>query len=130
MAGLGRTGTLIALYMMRSCGFAPRGAMGWLRIVRPGCVIGEQQHFLCNSAAASRKTAAARGTTARCPSAGSSAACFAAAATCPAAVKSGRTAAGLAAQVSSGMERRCALSGPSAAVRGGRDCPCSLAGDG
>jgi cell division cycle 14 len=46
-AGLGRTGTLVALYMMRSCGFAAREAMGWLRIMRPGCVIGEQQHYLC-----------------------------------------------------------------------------------
>ena len=29
-AGLGRTGTLIALYMMRSCGFGAREAMGWV----------------------------------------------------------------------------------------------------
>ena len=46
-AGLGRTGTLIALYLMRSCGFRAREAMGWLRIMRPGSVIGEQQHYLC-----------------------------------------------------------------------------------
>ena len=46
-AGLGRTGTLIALYMMKHHGFSARGAMGWLRIVRPGSVIGEQQDFLC-----------------------------------------------------------------------------------
>ena len=46
-AGLGRTGTLIALYMMRSCGFSARQAIGWLRIVRPGSVIGEQQQYLC-----------------------------------------------------------------------------------
>ena len=46
-AGLGRTGTLIALYLMRSCGFGAREAMGWLRIMRPGSVIGEQQHYLC-----------------------------------------------------------------------------------
>jgi hypothetical protein len=46
-AGLGRTGTLIALYLMRSCGFSAREAMGWLRIMRPGSVIGEQQHYLC-----------------------------------------------------------------------------------
>jgi cell division cycle 14 len=46
-AGLGRTGTLIALYLMRSCGFAAREAMGWLRVMRPGSVIGEQQHYLC-----------------------------------------------------------------------------------
>jgi hypothetical protein len=39
-AGLGRSGTLIALYLMRSCGFTAREAMGWLRIMRPGSVIG------------------------------------------------------------------------------------------
>ena len=46
-AGLGRTGTLIALYMMRSFGFGAREAMGWQRIMRPGSVIGTQQQFLC-----------------------------------------------------------------------------------
>ena len=50
-AGLGRTGTLIARYLMRSCGFGPREAMGWLRIMRPGSVIGEQQRYLCATAA-------------------------------------------------------------------------------
>jgi cell division cycle 14 len=47
-AGLGRTGTLIALYMMTHHGFTARAAMGWLRIVRPGSVIGDQQPFLCS----------------------------------------------------------------------------------
>ena len=46
-AGLGRTGTLIAVYMMRRHGFTAREAMGWLRVMRPGSVIGEQQHYLC-----------------------------------------------------------------------------------
>jgi cell division cycle 14 len=46
-AGLGRTGTLIGLYLMRTHGFTAREAMGWLRIMRPGSVIGEQQHYLC-----------------------------------------------------------------------------------
>jgi cell division cycle 14 len=46
-AGLGRTGTMIALYMMRHHGFTAREAMGWLRIMRPGSVIGQQQHYLC-----------------------------------------------------------------------------------
>ena len=45
-AGLGRTGTLIALYLMRRHGFTAREAMGWLRIMRPGSVIGEQVIFL------------------------------------------------------------------------------------
>jgi cell division cycle 14 len=57
-AGLGRTGTLIALYMMRRHGFTERAAMGWLRVVRPGSVIGEQQHFLCRQEAIMRAVAA------------------------------------------------------------------------
>ena len=55
-AGLGRTGTLIALYLMKHHGFTAREAMGWLRIVRPGSVIGEQQHFLCRSEALMRRS--------------------------------------------------------------------------
>ncbi len=35
-AGLGRTGTLIGLYLMKHHGFSAREAMGWIRIVRPG----------------------------------------------------------------------------------------------
>ena len=46
-AGLGRTGTLIALHLMRAHGFAAREALGWLRVMRPGSVVGEQQHYLC-----------------------------------------------------------------------------------
>ncbi len=46
-AGLGRTGTLVALWMMRAHGFTARAAMGWLRVMRPGSVIGQQQGFLC-----------------------------------------------------------------------------------
>jgi cell division cycle 14 len=45
-AGLGRTGTLIAAYMMRKHGFTASESIGWLRIVRPGSVIGPQQHYL------------------------------------------------------------------------------------
>ena len=48
-AGLGRTGTLIGVYLMRRHGFTGREAMGWLRIMRPGSVIGEQQHYLCGA---------------------------------------------------------------------------------
>ena len=46
-SGLSGTGTLIVLYMMREHGFTAREAMGWLRIMRPGSVVGEQQRFLC-----------------------------------------------------------------------------------
>jgi cell division cycle 14 len=45
--GLGRTGTLAAAHLMAAHGFSAREAMGWLRIVRPGSVVGSQQHFLC-----------------------------------------------------------------------------------
>jgi hypothetical protein len=33
---------------MKHHGFTAREAMGWLRIVRPGSVIGQQQQFLCD----------------------------------------------------------------------------------
>ena len=45
-AGLGRTGTLIGAWLMKHAGFGADEAMGWLRIVRPGSVIGPQQHYL------------------------------------------------------------------------------------
>ena len=48
LAGLGRTGTLIALYMMKHIGFTANEAMGWLRICRPGSIIGPQQQFLAD----------------------------------------------------------------------------------
>ena len=47
-AGLGRTGTLLGLHLIKSYGLTARQAMAWLRIVRPGSVIGEQQHYLCD----------------------------------------------------------------------------------
>jgi protein-tyrosine phosphatase len=45
-AGLGRTGTCIACYMMRQYRFTASEIIGWLRLCRPGSVIGPQQHFL------------------------------------------------------------------------------------
>ena len=36
MAGLGRTGTMVGLYLMKHLGFSADEAMGWLRIARPG----------------------------------------------------------------------------------------------
>ncbi|XP_049881772.1 dual specificity protein phosphatase CDC14A-like [Pectinophora gossypiella] len=47
-AGLGRTGTLIACYMMKHHAFTAREAIAWLRVCRPGSVIGHQQWFLEN----------------------------------------------------------------------------------
>lgn len=46
LAGLGRTGTLIAMYMMKHMGFSANECIAWLRIVRPGSVIGPQQQYL------------------------------------------------------------------------------------
>jgi cell division cycle 14 len=45
-AGLGRTGTLIACWMMKEFHLTAAQCMGWLRICRPGSVIGPQQQFL------------------------------------------------------------------------------------
>jgi len=39
-AGLGRTGTLIALYVMKHIGFPPADFIGWIRIARPGSILG------------------------------------------------------------------------------------------
>ena len=46
-AGLGRTGVLISCYNMKHYGFTAREALAYIRICRPGSVIGPQQHFLC-----------------------------------------------------------------------------------
>ena len=46
LAGLGRTGTLIGMYMMKHMGFTANECMAWLRIARPGSVIGPQQQYL------------------------------------------------------------------------------------
>ncbi len=45
--GLGRTGTLAAVHLMVAHGFSAREAMGWIRVVRPGSIVGPQQQFLC-----------------------------------------------------------------------------------
>lgn len=45
-AGLGRTGTHIAAYLMHKHGFSAREAIAWCRICRPGSIVGAQQHFL------------------------------------------------------------------------------------
>ncbi|QRW01374.1 hypothetical protein RhiLY_00371 [Ceratobasidium sp. AG-Ba] len=42
-AGLGRTGTLIGAYLIYKYGFTANEAIGFMRVVRPGCVVGPQQ---------------------------------------------------------------------------------------
>ncbi|XP_075210522.1 dual specificity protein phosphatase CDC14C-like [Lycorma delicatula] len=45
-AGLGRTGTLIGTYLMKHYNMTALEAIAWLRICRPGSVIGQQQAWL------------------------------------------------------------------------------------
>jgi cell division cycle 14 len=45
-AGLGRTGSLIACYAMKHYRFPAADFIGWIRIARPGSILGPQQHFL------------------------------------------------------------------------------------
>mmetsp|Transcript_27563 Transcript_27563/g.32608 ORF Transcript_27563/g.32608 Transcript_27563/m.32608 type:complete len:425 (+) Transcript_27563:65-1339(+) len=45
-AGLGRTGTCIGAYLMKHYKFTAAEVIGWMRICRPGTVIGPQQQFL------------------------------------------------------------------------------------
>lgn len=46
LAGLGRTGTLIACYMMKHYRLTAAEAIAWIRICRPGSIIGPQQNFV------------------------------------------------------------------------------------
>lgn len=45
-AGLGRTGTLIAAFMMKHYSFTAPEIIAWLRLSRPGCVVGPQQNYV------------------------------------------------------------------------------------
>jgi len=45
-AGLGRTGTLIGCYLMKHFMITAHEAIGWMRLCRPGSVIGPQQFYL------------------------------------------------------------------------------------
>jgi len=45
-AGLGRTGTLIACYAIKHYKFPAAAFIGWIRICRPGSVLGPQQQYL------------------------------------------------------------------------------------
>eukprot|EP00359_Climacostomum_virens_P010746 CAMPEP_0204914492 /NCGR_PEP_ID=MMETSP1397-20131031/12365_1 /ASSEMBLY_ACC=CAM_ASM_000891 /TAXON_ID=49980 /ORGANISM="Climacostomum Climacostomum virens, Strain Stock W-24" /LENGTH=420 /DNA_ID=CAMNT_0052086091 /DNA_START=72 /DNA_END=1334 /DNA_ORIENTATION=- len=46
-AGLGRTGTLIGCYAMKHFRFPAPDFIGYIRVCRPGSVLGPQQQFLC-----------------------------------------------------------------------------------
>ncbi|KAF8913739.1 protein-tyrosine phosphatase-like protein [Gymnopilus junonius] len=45
-AGLGRTGTLIGAYLIWKYGFTANEAIAFMRIMRPGTVVGPQQQYL------------------------------------------------------------------------------------
>jgi len=45
-AGLGRTGTLAGCFVVRDYGFTANEAVGWIRLCRPGSVMGSQQNYL------------------------------------------------------------------------------------
>jgi len=45
-AGLGRTGTMIGLYVMKHFKMPAPAFIGWIRICRPGSILGAQQQFL------------------------------------------------------------------------------------
>jgi cell division cycle 14 len=51
-AGLGRTGTLMACYIMKQWEIPAAETIAWLRICRPGSVIGPQQNFVFANQAA------------------------------------------------------------------------------
>jgi cell division cycle 14 len=45
-AGLGRTGTLIGCYAMKHYKFNAADFIGWIRLCRPGSILGPQQYFM------------------------------------------------------------------------------------
>eukprot|EP00607_Mallomonas_marina_P010568 CAMPEP_0182422370 /NCGR_PEP_ID=MMETSP1167-20130531/8039_1 /TAXON_ID=2988 /ORGANISM="Mallomonas Sp, Strain CCMP3275" /LENGTH=474 /DNA_ID=CAMNT_0024600379 /DNA_START=595 /DNA_END=2019 /DNA_ORIENTATION=- len=54
-AGLGRTGTNIAAYMMKHWGYTAKESTAWCRVCRPGSVVGPQQQYLSSVEAAVRR---------------------------------------------------------------------------
>jgi cell division cycle 14 len=51
-AGLGRTGTLISCYAIKHYKVPASAMIAWIRICRPGSILGPQQHFLIEKEAA------------------------------------------------------------------------------
>ncbi|KAG0253812.1 Dual specificity protein phosphatase cdc14a [Mortierella polycephala] len=49
MAGLGRTGTLIGAYLMRKYDLTAKTTIAFLRLMRPGSVVGPQQNWLAEN---------------------------------------------------------------------------------
>lgn len=47
-AGLGRTGSLIGCYAMKHFKFNAADFIGWIRLCRPGSILGPQQYFMLN----------------------------------------------------------------------------------
>ncbi|TYZ62871.1 hypothetical protein PybrP1_012903 [[Pythium] brassicae (nom. inval.)] len=45
-AGLGRTGTMIAAFLIKNLRFTAPEAIAWCRLCRPGSIVGPQQQFL------------------------------------------------------------------------------------
>ena len=45
-AGLGRTGTCIGAYIMKHFGFTAAELIGYIRVCRPGSIIGPQQQYM------------------------------------------------------------------------------------
>ncbi|WVQ94156.1 hypothetical protein IAU59_001234 [Kwoniella sp. CBS 9459] len=48
-AGLGRTGVLIGAYLIYKYQFSAPEVIGYMRIVRPGMVVGPQQHYMMSN---------------------------------------------------------------------------------
>ena len=46
VAGLGRTGTLIGCYLMKHYEMSAAETIAWIRIARPGSILGPQQHYM------------------------------------------------------------------------------------
>ena len=57
-AGLGRTGTLIGLYAMKHYQFPAAAFIGWIRIARPGSILGPQQNYLIDMEKSMREESA------------------------------------------------------------------------